>query len=452
MGEAGQSGDITERVDASTLREQAGSLIEDARRGGADASEVAVSAGRSLSVAARGGQTETVESSNARSAGVTVYRGQRVATASTSDLSADGLADALGRALEMARFTEPDPYAGLADADLMATDWPELSLHHPWSLAPDEAARHAVAIENAALERDSRIAQVEGAQVATDSEIEVYTNSHGFIAAECASRHALSCSALARDDAGMQRDIAFSQARAIDDLEDGVAVGHLAADRALARLGARVPPTTTAPVVFEPRAARSLWQHLIGAISGGALYQNASFLKDQLGESITSSAVTLSQSPHRLRGLASTGFDGDGVATADRCLVDSGVLNSYVLGSYSARRLGTQTTGNAGGVFNPDVAPGYESFDQLIAGIDQGLVVTELMGQGVDLTTGDYSRGAAGYWIENGCVAYPVQNATIAGNLADMFKNIEALGNDVDYGSALRTPSVRIGSMTIAGS
>ncbi len=451
MAQAANAGDIQRRVDTRALRDQVAALIDDACRGGADAAEVSASAGCSLSVSARGGQRESVESANARSAGVTVYRGQRAATATTSDLSAEGLAQTLARALDMARFTEPDPYAGLADAELMATDWPNLSLNHPWSLSADEAERRALALEAAALERDPRIAQVEGAQVATESEFDVYANSHGFIAAQAETQHVMSCSALARDDSGMQRDVAFSPARAVDDLEAETIIGQLAADRALARLGARTPPTATVPVLFQPRAAVSLWQHLISAISGGALYRNASFLKDRLGEAIAVPSVTLRQSPHRPRGLASAGFDGDGVATRERALVESGVLNSYVLSAYSARRLGRQTTGNAGGVFNPEINPGDADFDALVAGMGRGLIVSELMGQGVDLTTGDYSRGAAGFWVEDGRVAYPVQNATIAANLADMYQAIEALGNDVDPTRVLRTPSVLIGRMTVAG-
>ncbi|NNC23749.1 metalloprotease PmbA [Salinisphaera sp. USBA-960] len=451
MAETGDAVDVQARVAPQALREQVAALISDARRGGADAAEVGISAARSLSVSARAGQRESVESANARSAGVTVYRGQRSATATTSDLSADGLAETLTRALEMARFTEPDPDAGLADASLMASGWPELSLNHPWALDADEAERRALAVEAAAFERDARVFQVEAAQVGTESEMTVYANSHGFIAAQAATQHAISCSALARDDNGMQRDVAFSPARAADDLASDEAIGRRAVDRAVARLGARTPPTTTAPVLFEPRVAASLWQHLIGAISGGALYKDASFLKDRMGDVIAAPALTLTQSPHRPRGLASAGFDGDGVATAERKLVDNGVLTGYVLGSYSARRLGMTTTGNAGGVFNPAIAPGEHEFEALIARMGRGLVVTELMGQGVDLTTGDYSRGAAGFWVENGEIAYPVENVTIAGNLSQMFQQIDALGNDVDTSNVLRTPSVLIERMTIAG-
>ena len=437
--------------EAAHLTDQLREMLARAASRGADQAEAALSASRALSVTARGRARESVEYEGDRSASVTVYRGQRSASVSTTDLSAEGLDAALDQAITIAGYTEVDTYAGLADPDLMARDWPDLSLHHPWALEAEQALELALALEASALDHDSRIVQTEGATVATQESLTVYGNSHGFVAAERASRHALSCQPIARDDAGMQREVAFSQARHADDLEPLEAIGRLAATRALSRLGARTPPTGTAPVLFTPRVARSLWGHLIGAISGGALYRNASFLKDRVGEVIASPRITLSQHPHRRRGLSSTGFDGDGVATTDRTLVESGVLRGYVLSAYTARRLGLVSTGNAGGVFNLDVVPGETDFNELIAGMGSGLVVTELMGQGVNMVNGDYSRGAAGFWVENGEIAYPVENATIASNLLDMYAAIDALGNDVDLGSPLRTPSVLIGSMTIAG-
>ena len=427
------------------------SLLGQARRRGADTAEAAISASRALSVTARDRDRESVEYEGDRSAEITVYRGQRSGRASTTDLSAEGLDAALEQALTIARFTEADDYAGLADAAEMARDWPELSLYHPWALTPADALERALTLETAALDHDARIHQTEGATMATQDAVSAYGNTHGFVAAEQASRHALSCTAIARESGGMQREIAFSQARHADDLDDVGDTGRLAAERALARLGARTPPTTQAPVLFTPRVARSLWGHLVSAISGGALYRNASFLKDCIDQPIAAASVSLSQHPHRPRGLGSAGFDGDGVATRERALVAAGVLRSYVLSAYTARRLGLANTGNAGGVFNLDVAPGDESFEALVAGMGRGLVVTELMGQGVNLVNGDYSRGAAGFWVENGERAYPVENATIAGNLADMLRAVEAVGNDVEHAAMLRTPSVLIGGMTIAG-
>ena len=438
--------------DGDTLCTRLRELLEDARRGGADAAEASVSASRALSVGVRARERETVEYEGDRSAAIVVYRGQRSGTATTTDLSVGGLAATLEQALTFARFTEPDPYSGLASPEDMARDWPQLSLYHPWALTPEAAEQTALTVEAAALDLDPRISQSEGATVASQDAIAAYGNSHGFCVAEQASRHTISCSAIARDDNGMQREIAFSQARDATDLESAVAVGQRAGQRVLARLGARTPPTTTAPVLFTPRVARGLWSHLLSAISGGALYRNASFLKDRIDTAVAGANITLVQRPHRLKGLSSTGFDNDGVATVERTLVEAGVLRGYLLGAYSARRLGLRTTGNAGGVFNPEIAPGDLSFEELLAGMGRGLVVTELMGQGVNLVNGDYSRGAAGLWVENGEIAYPVQNATIAGNLAEMYQAVEALGNDTDRGASLWTPSVLIGNMTVAGS
>ncbi len=454
MNELKAQDEAAERAlpDAERLTEQLRDMLARAKTLGADQAEAALSASRALSVSARGRARESVEYEGDRSASITVYRSQRSASVSTTDLSEGGLNAALEQAITMAGFTEADPYAGLADAALMADEWPDLSLYHPWGLDADKALEMALALEAAALDHDPRVAQTEGATVASQDALSVYGNSHGFVAAEHSSRHALSCLPIVKGDNGMQREVAFSQARHYEDLDALEAIGQLAASRALARLGARTPPTTTAPVLFTPRVARSLWGHLIGAISGGALYRNASFLKDRVDTTIAAANVTLAQRPHRPRGLSSTGFDGDGVATADRTLVEAGVLQGYVLSAYTARRLGLASTGNAGGVFNLDVMPGETDFDALVAGMGRGLVVTELMGQGVNMVNGDYSRGAAGFWVENGEIAYPVENATIAGNLLDMFQAIEALGDDVELGSPLRTPSVLVGAMTIAGS
>lgn len=444
--------DTRELPAAEELRESLNSMLERAAAAGADAAEASLSASRSLSVSVRDRRRESLEYEGDRTAAVTVYRGRASGSASTTDLTPTGLAAALDQALTIARFTEPDEYAGLADAALMARDWPELALYKPWALTPEAAQEQALAVEAAALAADTRIAQTEGATVATQDAISAYGNSHGFIGIERASRHAASCTVIARDaDGRMQREIAFSQARRAEELFAPADIGRLAADRALARLGARAVPTLSAPVLFTPRVARSLWSHLFAAISGGTLYRNASFLKDKLEQRIAVPTLTLRQCPHRRHGLASAGFDDDGVATIERDLVTEGVLRSYLLSAYSARRLGLETTGNAGGVFNVDVAPGDADFDALVAGMGRGLVVTELMGQGVNLVSGDYSRGAAGWWVENGELAYPVENATVAGNLADMYSGIAALGNDVEYQSAVRTPSVVIERMTIAG-
>lgn len=438
-------------LDPDALTQQLEGLLEAARRGGADAAQARLGRSRTLDVSVRAQQTDALEYAADQSAAITVYCGQRSGSASTTDLSAEGLQAALSQALTIARFTETDEYAGLADAALMARDWPSLSLHHPWALSAEQAAQLGQRIEAAALAQDARIQQTEGARVVASEALAAYGNSHGFVSVTPATQQAISCTAIARDAQGMQRDMAFSQARAVEDLDAAETVGELAAQRAVDCLDARSVATTTAPVLFVPRAARSLWGHFINAISGGALYRHASFLQGRLHTQVMPPHVRISQQPHRPRGLASAGHDADGVATCARDLVAAGMLRSYVLSAYSARRLGMQTTGNAGGVFNLEVAPGTADFDALLAGMQRGLVVTQLMGQGVNGVTGDYSRGAAGFWVENGELAYAVENVTIAGNLADMFMQIEALGADVDTQSAVCTPSVCIGGMTIAG-
>lgn len=441
----------TPELDAEGLTEQLRRLLEAARRAGADAAEAQVGRSSTLSTSVRNQQTDELEYAADQSADVTVYCGQRKGSASTTELTDDGLDTALTQAMTIARFTEADSCAGLADAELMARGWPELSLCHPWSLSADEAGALGRRMEAAALASDRRIQQIEGARVVASEGLSAYGNSHGFVGVEHATQQAVSCTAIARDGGGMQREIAFSQARDASDLDDVEAVGRLAGERAANCLGARTVATTTAPVVFVPRTARSLWGHFLGAISGGALYRDATFLKDRIDTQVLSGHVQLHQRPHLPKGLASAGYDGDGVTTRERRLAQAGILRGYLLSAYSARRLGLRTTGNAGGVFNLEVTPGSDDFDALVAGMGRGLVVTQLMGQGVNLVTGDYSRGAAGYWVENGEPVYPVENITIAGNLADMFMRIEALGSDVDSQAAIITPSVCIGGMTVAG-
>lgn len=436
---------------ADGLKTKLATVLDAARHAGADAAEASIARGRSLSVVVRNQQTDQLEYEAEESASVTVFRAGRSGSAGTTDLSDAGLEAVLKQALTIARFTERDPCAGLADAELMASDWPDLSLYHPWQLDAEAASALGCELETAARDHDTRITQVEGAQVVSGEGVSAYGNSHGFIGVTRASQQAMSCTAIARDGDGMQRDSAVTQAHAAEDLHAAAVVGELAAQRAIACLNARTPPTTSAPVLFVPRVARSLWGHFVGAISGGALYRDASFLKDRIDERIMAPQVQLRQCPHRPRGLASAGFDGDGVATRERQLISDGVLQGYLLGAYSARRLGLQSTGNAGGVFNLEVAPGSDDFDALVRSMSRGLVVTRLMGQGVNLVTGDYSRGAAGFWVENGEPAYAVENVTIAGNLADMLMRIEALGSDVDEQAAILTPSICIGSMTIAG-
>ncbi|MES0872694.1 metalloprotease PmbA [Sinimarinibacterium thermocellulolyticum] len=436
---------------AEFLERCAALALDVARAGGATQAEVSVSASRGFSVGVRKGEVESLEFQEDRDLGVTVYVGARKGSATTGDLAEAGIRRAVGAALDIARATGEDPCNGLADATLMATEFPDLDLDHPWSLGPDAAIDLAVACERAAFAVDPRITGSEGANISTHRGRSLYANSHGFVGLRTASQHGLSCAVIASHGEDMQRDYWYSSARHPSDLMDAQALGRKAGERALARLGARRLKTCSAPVLLPPEIARGFWGHLVGAISGGALYRRASFLLDRLGEAVCAPGITLRQQPHLPRGAGSAAFDSEGVATRARTLVENGVLQGWLLGSYSARKLGLVTTGNAGGVYNLIVEPGDADFDALVRRMHRGLIVTELLGHGVNLVTGDYSRGAAGFWVENGAIAYPVEELTIAGNLAEMFKRIVAVGRDVDPLANVRTGSVLLERMTIAG-
>lgn len=425
--------------------------IEEAKRRGATDVEAGVSVDTGLSVTARLGEVETLEYQRDRGMGVTVYRGKRKGSASTADLSEQAIRETVSKAYSIAGFTAEDECAGLPDPDTIARNPPELDLCHPWSIEPDEARDLAVACEAAALAYDKRIGNSEGATLSTHHGLRVFGNSIGFLGGYPSSMHSLSCVVVAQDGSEMQRDYWYSSMRDWRELEDAQSIGKRAAERALRRLNARKLATLTAPVLFVPELARGLFGHFLGAIRGGSQYRRASFLLDAAGQQIFPSWMQISERPHIPKGLGSAPFDSEGVATHDRELVDHGVLTGYVLSTYSARKLGLKTTGNAGGVHNLIVAPGQDDFDALVRKMDRGLIVTELMGQGVNGVTGDYSRGAAGFWVENGAIAYPVHEITIAGNLKDMYREIVAVGSDVDVRGGIRTGSVLIEKMTIAG-
>ena len=426
-------------------------LLDRARASGATQAEVSCSEDRGLNVNVRMGAVETVESTRDRSIGVTVYFGQRKGSASTADLREESLDATVAQACAIARYTEHDEAAGLADAALMATDFPDLDAWHPWALDADHAVDLALACEAAGREFDPRIANSDGASVGSGESISVYANSHGFFGRDRSTQHSLGCALIAGVGDDMQRDGWYSSALARDDLEAPAAIGRHAAERTLARMAPRSVPTGEYPVLFAAEVARSLIGHLLGAVSGGALYRRASFLLDHAGKRIFPEWFSIEEHPLLRRGLRSAAFDAEGVATREEPLVRDGVLQRYVLGSYSARKLGLQTTANAGGVHNLKVAANAGGFEQLVTGMPRGLLVTELMGQGVNPVTGDYSRGAAGFWIENGAIAYPVDGITIAGNLKDVFAGIEAVGSDVDPRSHIRVGSVLVGKMTVAG-
>jgi PmbA protein len=418
---------------------------------GAGQAEVSLNEDRGLAVNVRMGEVETVERTRDRGVAVTVYFGKRKGSASTADLQPSSLVSTVEQACAIARFTEEDPAAGLADAARMARAFPDLDTWHPWDIDADGAIALALEAEAAGLGADPRIANSDGGSLNTGESVAVYANSHGFLGAERGTHHTLSCSLIAGTGDGMQRDYWYSNALSQDDLEPPAAIGRRAAERTLARLDPRPITTGEYPVLFAPEMARSLVGHLLGAVSGGALYRRASFLLDSVGTKIFPEWFSLVEKPHLRRGLRSAAFDAEGVATAESDLVRDGVLRRYVLGSYSARRLGLESTGNAGGIHNVLATANAPGLDAIRARMGTGLLVTELMGQGVNTITGDYSRGAAGFWVEGGEIVHAVDELTIAGNLREVFAAIEAAGADVDRRSHLLVGSLLVGRMTVAG-
>jgi len=445
-----------QEVDGSRIPELS-SIVSDAlaaaRKLGASQAEADVSLQKGLTTTVRLGEVETVEYQRDRGMGITVYFGTRKGSASTADLSPRAVGETVEKACDIARYTAEDDCAGLADPEELARDIPDLDLDHPWELAPEQAVELARTCEAAGRVVDSRITNSEGATVASHRGVRVYGNSHGFLAGFPSTSHSVSCVLLAQAGDDMQRDYWYSSARDARELESAESIGRKAGARAVARLGARKLATQRARVLYSPEVARGLIGHLLGAVRGSSQYRKSSFLLGAAGQQVLPSFMELRERPHILKGLGSSPFDGEGVATRDRDLVRDGTLQGYVLGSYSARKLGLKTTGNAGGNHNLLVESrnGGLEVDALMRELGTGLLVTELMGQGVNGVTGDYSRGASGYWIENGASAYPVHEITIAGNLKDMYRNIAALGNDVDLRGGVRVGSVLISEMTIAG-
>ncbi len=418
---------------------------------GADQVEVGVSVDAGLAVNVRLGEVETVEHTRDRGLSLTVYAGQRKGSASTADLDERSIAITIEQALAIARHTEADPAAGLADPERLATVFPDLDLWHPAAPDANAAIELALRCEAAALEYDARIRNSEGASVSCGRSYGIYANSHGFVGRDQGTRYSLSCSVLAGEDDAMERDYHYDSARAFADLANAEAIGREAARRTLKRLGARSLSTRKAPVILSAEMARGFFGHLTGALSGGAQYRKASFLLDACGQPVFPHWVQITEQPLLKRGPGSAAYDDEGVAACTDALVVDGVIQRYVLGSYSARKLGLPTTGNAGGVHNLTVAPNAGTLDELFADMGTGLYVTELLGQGVSIITGDYSRGAAGYWIENGRIAYPVHEITIAGNLREMYANLVAIGNEIDARGNVRTGPVRLAELTVAG-
>ena len=437
---------------SATLEDAVRFALEEASRQGASQADADASVGQGLGVTVRLGEVETIEYQRDRGLAVTVYFGHRKGSASTADLGREAVRASVAKACAIARYTAEDPYAGLVEPEALARDIPDLDLDHPWGLSAEAAIDIARRCERAGMEVDARISNSEGASVSTQRHTGVYGNSLGFLAGFSGTSHSISCSLIAQQDGQMQRDYWFTAARDPLDLDSPEAVGVAAGGRACARLGARKLSTRRAPVLFAPEMARGLVQHFLGAISGSSQYRKASFLLNAAGERVFPAFMRMSERPHIRKGLGSAPFDAEGAATHDRELIEAGVLKGYVLGSYSARRLGLKTTGNAGGIHNLLVgSTAARSREALLGEMGSGLWVTELMGQGVNGVTGDYSRGASGFWVENGAVVHPVQEVTIAGNLRQMYQNILALGDDIDVRGTIRCPSLLIGEMTIAG-
>lgn len=426
--------------------------LDEARKRGADQSEIAVSHDIGLSATARHGDVENLEYTNDRGIGITVYKDSCKGNASTSDISPVAIREAVAKACTFAEVTASDQYAGLADPDLMCTDIKDLDLDHPWIIEATDAIAIAIEAEAAALNFDTRISNSEGATVSTNRGSRAYGNSHGFLGSVSRTSHSITCVVLAESDGGMQRDYDYTSSRDPNELDDPAAVGQSAARRVIRRLGARKIKTTRAPVLFVPQVARGFIGHAIGAIAGGAQYRRSSFLLDAVGEKIFPDFVNIEERPHLKKAMASAAYDAEGVATYDREIVTDGVLQAYILSSYSARRLGLTTTANAGGSQNLIIPGGGQDKASLIREMGTGFLVEELIGQGVNGVTGDYSRGAVGQWIENGEIQYPVHEVTIAGNLKDLYPRIVAIGDDQDIRGGIRCGSVLVEEMTIAGS
>ncbi|MHB0984750.1 MAG: metalloprotease PmbA [Sulfuricella sp.] len=433
-----------------TLSQVTRDILNQAKHSGASACEAEVSLGFGQNVSVRRGEVETIEYSRDKGLGVSVYFGQKRGHASTSDLAPEAIRDTVAAAVSIARYTASDEFAGLADEDLLAKEIPDLSLYHPWDLSVERAIDLAKECEAAAFAVDKRIENSEGASVSTQEALFMYGNSLGFLAGYPSSRHSVSCAVIA-EDGGMQRDYWYSSRRDASDLESAEAVGRKAGERTVRRLGARKIKTTECPVLFEAPIASGLIGHLVGAVSGSSLYRKSSFLLDSLGQPIFAPFVQIRELPHIPKGLASSPFDNEGVATHARDLVKDGVLQGYFLGSYSARKLGMASTGNAGGNHNLILDSSGQDFAGLLKMMNTGLVVTELLGHGINPVTGDYSRGAAGYWVEDGVIRYPVEEITIAGNLRDMFRHIAAVGTDVLVQGSKQCGSVLVEKMTVAG-
>jgi PmbA protein len=426
-------------------------LLDESKKQGATSAEAGLSIDSGLSVTARLGEVETIEHHCDQGLGITVYIGKKKGSASTNDFSPNSIKETVKAACSIAGFSSEDEYAGLPDKECLATDFPGLDRNHPWEIEANDAVELAIECEDAARSYHTEINNSEGATVDSHQGIRVLGNTLGFLQGYQSTRHSISCSVLGERDGDMQRDYWYSVSRKSDQLESAKSIGIKAAERTIRRLGARSLSTRQSPVLYSAEMASSLIGSLIGAISGGSLYRKSSFLLDSLGQQILPEFIHIHEQPHLLMALGSSAYDAEGVSTMTRDIVKDGVLEGYVLSSYSARKLKMVSTGNAGGVHNLTVDSGDNDFSAMLKQLDTGLLVTELMGQGVNRVTGDYSRGAYGVWVEKGEIQYPVEEITIAGNLKDIYKNIVSVGSDVDYRGNIRTGSILVEQMAIAG-
>jgi len=441
------------------VKNRVAKVLELAKSLGADGAEVAMSRQQGLSVGTRLGEVENVEFTNDGALGITVYQGGRKGSASTADLSEKALTQTVEAAVNIAKYTSVDDCSGLADKELLAMQPQDLDLYHPKVLSTEEAIEIAKECEQSALNSDKRITNSDGANLDCFSGFKVYGNSHGQLVGYPSSRHSLSCVVIAGNDDEMQRDYAYDVNRDFSLLDSAASIGVKAASEVISRLNPQKLSTMKVPVLFRADIANTLWGHFISAISGGNLYRKSSFLLDALGKDVFPNFLSIYERPHIAKALASSSFDSEGVLTQDRDIITQGELQTYLLTSYSARKLGLTTTGHAGGIHNWMVkdknitSKGSKEadFDAMLKTLGTGLLVTELMGQGVNVVNGDYSRGAAGFWVENGEISYPVSEITIAGNLEEMFKGIVAVGADFDKHGSINTGSILIDEIQVAG-
>lgn len=446
-----KNSDSSNPYDSDKLKTIVNDLLNEAKSQGASAAEAGLSVESGLSVTVRIGEVETIEHNRDKSLGITVYFGQRKGSSSTSDFSLKAIKETVKAASDIARYTGEDPYAGLPDENLMAKEAVDLDLYHPWEVSVEEAIELAKEAEDTARAEDKRIINSEGGSVSSHTGIRIYGNSQGFLNGYNTSRHSISCTVIASQNDAMQRDYWYSVNRDASMLESASEIGKMAAQRTVSRLGAKHMPTCNVPVIFKAEVARGLLSHLLSGIRGGAQYRKASFLLDHLGKQIFPKNIRLDERPHIKGGLASAPYDNEGVITTARDFVTEGVLQSYVLDSYAARRLKMQSTGNAGGVHNLYINHDDVSLDAMLKEMGKGLLITEVMGQGVNTVTGDYSRGATGFWVENGEIQYPVEEFTLASRLQDMFMGLQRVGNDLDTRGGIITGSWLIDNMTVAG-